>query len=564
MTIELRIFNGKVKLKTILNWVLLLFVIFIQFGCANESVPQGGAQDKEPPKVKKITPPNKSLHFSSDKIEIKFNEFLKASGFSQTLISPPMDKRPDFHIEGRTLTIKFKSQLRPSTTYTINFGDDIQDLNEGNKVANFTYVFSTGDYIDSQKVSGTVLLAKDNSASDGMVVSLYPKDSVDGILKSRPYYFAKTDKGGHFEIDNIRADKYLIYALKDQNYNYLFDQPNELIAFSDSIVNLTDTLPKQITLYAFEDDRRKLALNETRSLAPGLIRFVYSKPLKSFKLDAALSSEVDFAYLNTTKDTVTYWYSKYYTKYDTLYLTANSHKLDTVRMELHFIEKDSLEHSSRYFLDIVNQPVKSKLDTSSKTNLNLQELNKPLKINFSRPVIKINETKQLQILEDSTNIMVIPKFILDEKTKQFISVEFDKKENTHYTLEMPDSMFQGFFGTWNKKTTYRFTTNAKSNYGNLRITLKTEHPENYYIIRLLNATNDVVKEFLFSGNGERKVSAENILAGNYKFVVIDDTNKNGEWDSGEFKNKIRPEKIFPYKDTYQLKGGWDLDVEVKF
>ena len=560
----MRILNCELKYQSTLRWAILLAATVIQFGCAQESVPQGGAQDKEAPKIKKITPADKSLHFNSDKIVIKFNEFIKATGFAQTLISPPLAKRPDFHAEGKTLTIKLKTPLRDSTTYTINFGDDIQDLNEGNKASNLTYVFSTGDYIDSQKVSGMVYLAKDNTPADGMVVSLYPKDSVDGILKSKPYYFTKTDKSGHFQINNIKADRYLIYALKDQNYNYLFDQPNELIAFSDSIVNLTDTVPKNITLYAFEDDRRKLALNETKSLAPGLLQFVYSKPIKSFKLDAALYSEGDFAYLNTTKDTVTYWYSKYYTKYDTLYLNANDRKFDTVRMELHFIEPDSLARSNRYSLDIINQPVKSKLDTLTKRNFNQQELNKSLKINFSRPVIKINETKQLNISEDSTSNIVTPKFVLDEKTRQSISVGFDKKENTHYTLEIPDSMFQGFFGTWNKKTYYRFTTNAKSNYGNLHITLKTEHPENYYVIRLLNSANETVKEFYLSGNGDKKVSADNILAGSYKFVVVEDSNKNGEWDSGEFKNKIQPEKTYTYKDIYQLKGGWDLDVEVKF
>ena len=125
-------------------------------------------------------------------------------------------------------------------------------------------------------------------------------------------------------------------------------------------------------------------------------------------------------------------------------------------------------------------------------------------------------------------------------------------------------MFQGFLGTWNKEINYQFTTNGKASYGNLHIALKTEHPEKYYIIRLLNTNNELVKEFYFTGNGERKVSVDNILAGSYKFMVIDDENKNGEWDTGDFKNKRQAERIYTYKDNYQLKGGWDLDVEVKF
>jgi hypothetical protein len=233
-------------------------------------------------------------------------------------------------------------------------------------------------------------------------------------------------------------------------------------------------------------------------------------------------------------------------------------------MEMKFIKKDSLFSGNKYPLTIVNQSNKARLDSSNKSNLSLQELNKSLKINFSRPIIRINESKHLQISEDSTTNFVELKFAVDEKTKMFIAVDFDKKENTKYVLEIPDSTVQDIFGMWNKKIIYRFTTNSKASYGNLHITLKTEHPENYYVIRLMNAGNEIVKEFFFTGNGERKVSVDNILAGSYKFVVIDDTNKNGQWDTGDFKNKIQPEKIYTYKDTYQLKGGWDLDVEVKF
>ncbi len=557
----MRILECGLKYKIALRWVVLLLATVVQFGCANESVPQGGAQDKEPPKVKKVTPADKTLHFKGVKIEIKFNEFLKQGGFAQTLVSPPLEKRPDFKVEGRTLTIKLKSQLRDSTTYTINFGDDIQDLNEGNILPNFTYVFSTGSYIDSQKISGTVMLAKDNTPADGIVVSLYPKDSVDGILKSKPFYFAKTDKGGQFKIENIKAGKYHIYGLKDQNYNYLYDQPNELIAFSDTVINLSDSIPANVKIFLFDENKRKLRLDEVRSVAPGQLQINYSKPIKTFKLDWKGYSTEDFAYIYSTNDTITYWFSNYYIEKDTFYLTANDTLSDTVRLALKAIKKDSLFAGNKYALTVANQSNKTKLDTSSKA---LQELNKPVKIIFSRPITGINESKRLRISAEPDTNFTEPKFAVDEKTKMFLLVDFEKKENTKYVLEIPDSTVRDIFGMWNTKIIHRFNTNNKASYGNLHIKLSTEHPENYYVIKLLNSSNETVKEFFFTGNGERKVSVDNILAGTYKFVVIDDTNKNGVWDTGDFKNKIQPEKTYPYKDTYQLKGGWDLDVEVKF
>ncbi len=564
MSYQLSTINYQFNLRRAISIVIMVVVALIQFGCANESVPTGGKKDEKPPEAKKISPPNKSLRFTSTQVKITFNEFLKDGGFTQTLISPPQDKKPEFHVEGRTLTIKLKSPLRDSTTYTINFADDVKDLNEGNTASNLTYVFSTGDFIDSQKVSGSVVLAKDNTNQEGIVVSLYPQDSVNGILKSKPFYFAKTDKSGQFKIENIKSGKYLVYALKDQNYNYIYDQPNELIAFSDSILDLTDSVNDEVKLFLFDENKRKAQLDMVKSLSPGQLKISYNRPISNFKLDWKGLSKEDFAYIYPTNDTIIYWYSKYYIQKDSFFLSANDTILDTARLELKFVKKDSLFTRNNILSGVANQPNRSKEDTAKRVDFTFQEFNKAIKINLTRPCIGINETKQLHLFEDSSTNYSELKFVLEEKTKQSIAVDFEKKENTKYRLEIPDSTLQDIFGKWNSKLVYKFITNAKNSYGNLRITLKTQHPENYYVIKLLDASNNTVQEFFLTGNGERKVSAENILAGSYKFLVIEDTNKNGVWDTGNLKNKKQPEKIFTYKESYQLKGGWDLDAEVKF
>jgi len=559
-----RITDFKLNVPIVGRLLAVVCFTLILLGCANESVPQGGEKDVTPPKLKRVTPEDKSLHFNSNKITFQFNEFLKPTGFAQTLISPPLDKKPDIKADNKTVTVKFKSSFRPNTTYTINFADDIQDLNEGNTLNNFNYVFSTGDFIDSQSVRGIVILAKENTPAEGVIVSLYPADSISGIEKSKPYYFAKTDKAGNFQINNIKADRYQVYALKDQNYNYLYDLPNELIAFSDTVLDLTDSLPKMVTLKLFDENKRKLRFDGARSLGPGLIQLTYNKPISTFKLDAELYSASDFAYTFPTNDTVNYWYSKYYTKKAELFLVANDTLLDTVRIELKNIEKDSLWNSANNLLSIQNQAVKRKENGEIQENIHSQDLFKPVKINFTRPIIGINENKSLQIYKDSSTNSTNCKYVLDEKTRQSILVDFEKQENTLMRIEIPDSIFQDVLKTWNRKTVYKFTTNKKENYGNLHVTLKTDVPGKYYVVKLLSATNELIQEFFFTGEAERKITVNNIPAGTYKFNVIDDTNKNGVWDTGNFHSKIQPEKVFTYPDTYQLKGGWDLDITVKF
>lgn len=556
--------NSLKKIIVALKWVALLLIAVTLNNCANEKAPEGGKKDTTPPKVKKMSPPNKSLHFTTSKIDITFDEFIKASGFAQTLISPPLEKRPEFKINGKTLTIKWKSKLRDSTTYTINFAEDIKDVNEGNILNNFTYVFSTGDFLDSQKVSGKVTMAKDNTNADGVIVSLYPPDSINAIKRSKPFYFAKTDKSGNFKISNIKAAQYRIFALKDQNYDYLYNQPGELIGFSDSLLDLSDTIAKTIDLRLFEERKGKLSYMGDKTIKPGLVQIYFSQPLNSFSMESNIHTDKDFYYFNTTKDTLTYWYSDYSEKRFKLFYVANDTLKDSVRIELQNITIDSIKRNKKYALTPDFQLNKTPSSSNNKEIINTQELFKPLKISFNHPITGINETKAFHLYEDSVKKELPVKFSIDSPGKQVLVFDFPKTENTGYTLEVPDSAFQDIFGTWNTAFKYKLKTTSKDNYGNLNVILKSTHPEKTYVVKILDAGSDaLITEIHITNEPEKKVLIENVAAGTYKVIVIDDANGNGVWDTGNFKNKIQPEKIITYPSTYTLKGGWDLDVEVK-
>ncbi|MFN0275133.1 MAG: Ig-like domain-containing protein, partial [Chitinophagales bacterium] len=135
---------------------ILSISLILAIGCANQVTPSGGTKDEIPPTPEKFTPENFSTFFSADEIVVEFNEYFQATDvFNQVVISPPMEKTPDIKVKGKKLVIKLNSVLRNSTTYTINFGESIKDITEGNVLENFTYVFSTGSYIDSLTLRGT-------------------------------------------------------------------------------------------------------------------------------------------------------------------------------------------------------------------------------------------------------------------------------------------------------------------------------------------------------------------------------------------------------------------------
>ena len=162
------------RLKHILITAGLLLMAFFAQQCANAVAPTGGPKDNTPPRVVEAVPVNQSINFSGKKIEITFDEYITLENANQNvLISPPLSEKPDIKLKNKTVVVKFKENLAPNTTYTINFGSAIKDLHEGNLFKDYVYSFSTGDHIDTLAIAGKVLDAADKKPVENAYVGLY-------------------------------------------------------------------------------------------------------------------------------------------------------------------------------------------------------------------------------------------------------------------------------------------------------------------------------------------------------------------------------------------------------
>lgn len=223
---------------------ILLFLVITGFvftglftNCAKEVSPTGGPKDSIPPAPVREEPPNHSTNFDSREITVYFDEFIQLKDVrSQFLSSPPFKNSPDIKEKGRSIGIELKDELRDSTTYTLNFGNSVVDYREGNPLKNFRYVFSTGDVLDSLELYGKVTDAYTGEPRENVLVMLYStiKDSIP--LLELPEYVSRTDEDGEYYISNIRLDTFKIFALDDENSNYMYDSPEEDIGFSDSLI----------------------------------------------------------------------------------------------------------------------------------------------------------------------------------------------------------------------------------------------------------------------------------------------------------------------------------------
>ncbi|WP_315818550.1 Ig-like domain-containing domain [Paraflavitalea speifideaquila] len=209
-------------MKQVLS-ILFIIVVIAQFqvftvGCANIIPPNGGPKDSLPPLLLRVNPADSTRHFTGKKIVFEFDEFIAPPENLQEnlLVSPVPKLTPLVSSKLRTLTVTIKDTLEDNTTYAINFGNAIKDINEGNILKGFTYVFTTGASIDSLTVSGKVIVAETGKTDSTLIAVLHRNTDDSAVIKERPRYVAKVDRDGNFTFHHLPVGSYALYAFKDE------------------------------------------------------------------------------------------------------------------------------------------------------------------------------------------------------------------------------------------------------------------------------------------------------------------------------------------------------------
>lgn len=224
-------------------------------GCAQIGAPTGGARDSLAPVLVKATPELKKTNVTGNRISLQFNEYIELQDLQNNLlVSPVQQNTPNISSNLRTVSVKLRDSLKPNTTYVIQFGDAIKDVNEGNILKDFTYVFSTGPYIDSLTLSGKLLMAETGLPDSTLMILLY-RDAPDSAVKTRKPDFSTRPKGdGSFSFSYLPASNVKVYALKDGDGSKTYNAATELFAFSDKEFNTLD-LKEKVTLYAYAKEK---------------------------------------------------------------------------------------------------------------------------------------------------------------------------------------------------------------------------------------------------------------------------------------------------------------------
>ncbi|MDR1180575.1 MAG: Ig-like domain-containing protein, partial [Bacteroidales bacterium] len=250
------------KRKCLYFYPVILTVLFAS--CAQQATLTGGEQDISPPVILNQEPPNYTTAFNSPQIHIHFDEYVELVNPSESfLFSPPLPNPPEYTLKGKSLIIDLKNELEKNTTYIITCNQGIKDLTEGNFLPVTTFVYSTGDYIDSLSLFGTVIDAYTMLPEEKAGVMLYKQYEDSALLKNLPYYYTTTRTDGTFLFSNIAEGEYQLYALVDKNRNYLFDQSDEKVAFSNNLVQSVYIPPVKQTDTTFISDSSNILSADT-------------------------------------------------------------------------------------------------------------------------------------------------------------------------------------------------------------------------------------------------------------------------------------------------------------
>ena len=231
--------------------LLWLAIATLLAACANMGRPEGGARDETPPVFMRSDPMPGATGVKKTRLTAFFDENIQLEDpFSKVVVSPAQRQPPAVTANGRRLTVDFRDTLLPNTTYTVDFADAIKDLNEGNILDGFALDFSTGDSIDSLRISGMVIQAENLEPAQGMLVGVYSNLS-DTALTTLPFEcIARTNQYGHFTIRNLKPGAYRIFAVNDLNRDYHWDRSEDIAFYDTLLVPTVEPIEVVDTLYS--------------------------------------------------------------------------------------------------------------------------------------------------------------------------------------------------------------------------------------------------------------------------------------------------------------------------
>ena len=575
----------------------MVTVIAALYSCASIGRPDGGPLDETPPRFIGSTPAAGALNNTKTKVSLSFDEFIKLEKANEkVVISPPQVQQPEIKASGKKISVNLLDSLKPNTTYTIDFSDAIVDNNEGNPLGNFAFTFSTGSAIDTMEVSGTLLEASNLEPVKGMLVGMHSNLSDTAFTKLPFDRVARTDSRGHFTIRGVAPGKYRIFGLMDADQNFAFSQKSEALAFNDSLViprweerirqdttwvdSLTiDTvverkytyyLPDNVILRSFKEDLFSQYLVKNERLTPEKFTLYFAAKADTLPVLKGLNFDERDAFIiekNLTNDTIHYW-----VKDSLLY------KQDTLSLSLNYLYTDTLNQlvPRTDTLNLVAKTVKKAVDEPKKKKKKKGEEEEPeptkflhvstyipstmdvydyISLSFDEPIASF-DSAAIHLKQKVDTLWEDIPFTFEQDSLQLrkYNLYYEWEPTREYEFSVDSTAFHGIYGLFTDKIKQNIKVRSLEEYG--AIYFNVSGCDSIAFVELLDTQDKVVRKVPVV-NGQADFYFLN--PGKYCARLINDTNGNGVWDSGEYETKRQPEMVYYYPQILEPKANWEVE-----
>ena len=597
--------------------VAMLFMGAFFSRCANIMTPDGGPRDTIPPVIVRLQPDNFTTNFTGKKIYIEFNEYVQIKDQNKEMYtSPAMKKMPLVSTKGKGIVITIRDTLKENTTYAIDFGSAIRDNNEGNPLNAMRYVFSTGDKVDSMMCSGyTADSYKADSVSKSFIW-FFIADSLPNtpdydstIFNRKPDAIARAQNNGIFIAQNLKPVNYRIYAVADKNDNKMYEPGSDLVGILDTVYNPA-TMPefaiwfdslrmypsaepqlyfRMFTDVAFKAQRLVEASRPQQKQA--LLYFNTAHPdIESIRLDSIPQDKILYDPRTKGKDTVNLWLNVpaeqlpdtikgeiTYFRHDSIrqYIkTTEPLKLAWRKIETKEEEKErekeekerkkAEEEGREYVAPEKPNPFSCKISAQSEINPE-----KGFDLELSFPAVRLDSSAIKLFKVESKNGKesekeIVKRFIRDTLNMSRWHIDAKWEHTTKYRFYIPKGAITDIMGYENDSISNAFATYDPEKFAKLIIKVSGTNNKRY-IIQQTDSSGKMQQEKLNCTDGTYQFNY--VAPGEIRLRVIEDTNGNGQWDSGNVVERLQPERAEMYfnennEDLFTTKANWDMEINM--
>lgn len=584
------------NVTAILLIVLTAACCLFSHSCANtKAAPSGGPKDTIPPVLIKIEPGNntRNMPLADVKLSLTYNEYTVVKEASGIYLSPPTKHAPSAKVKGKSILVTLRDTLAENTTYTVDFNNALADNNEGNMAPRFTYVFSTGDEIDSMYITGTVLDCEKLTPVKGVLVALYDDLSDSACMVSLPAAATRADDWGFFVIRNIKPKPYQIYAYTDEDKDNKYMQGEDQIAFHDTLFTPTlivrdsiyelgsfdmkDTLAcekreSQLSLLLFKETAsRQFIKNKGRKdLKRGFIRFnAHNTVLNSFQVFGVDSSAITMNF-TPERDSMDFWINTSYSLPDSLLLTVEYLKTDSLGNLSMTKEDIAISLTDEQKKEIAD---KAKADTLINVDYKCKNENVEqdgITLTFPDPLSSIDTSAILFVSTNPKNQNDTVAFVFEKDSSKFevYHMQMSQKYQTGYKYQVlfPEAAFKDIYGrkSSEKKIDIQLPNTDKT--GSITLNVSGVNDTRYIIELVSGDKKNVFRSFTV--DKDTQLYFPYLAAGEYSFRITEDRNGNGIFDSGNLLKRQQPEKVVLFKkpdgtETIELPEQTDIEQDLE-